>query len=180
MRLPRWTPGLFSIVFVIAGCEKPADGVTLDECEDVELFENEPCLESLIQRCQAITTEEDCWAAEPVPVVWYRPYTYCVWMNVMTVADEQTCELGPSVGRCEAATPSLAWDGIEDPCPYVAFVDDFQLVQPRVSSPDGLALYDMILDESSATGCEVEFPHSGLPSPEWCACASAECSVAGD
>jgi hypothetical protein len=192
MRIRRRLFAMVSITIVLAGCKDSGDS-TLEECKNVDfLFDSDECLDALSTRCRAFATEADCWAAEPMEVAAgsVGDYAYCVWTNVATVADVQTCEIGETFGRCEAALPG-PWDGLGNTpaCVdgefsvegrYTAFVDDLELVDSWVTAPDGTGY--QWWTSSSATTCaeNVSTPEGSPPRPEWCSCAPAACSATSE
>jgi hypothetical protein len=188
-RLPAM---ILSTLVVLAGCKGSTDS-TPTECQNIDfLFDSEPCLEALTARCRAFTTEEDCWGAEPVEVAVDGDYAYCAWTKVAIVADAQTCEIGETFGRCEAALPALPDGAGGHACldgevtiegDYTAFVDDLELVDSTVESPDATAYATLLYwTPSSASTCgeNVTPPVPGPPAPEWCSCAAAACLATGD
>ena len=177
------------VVVTLAGCK---DDSTPHECEDVDsIFDSDPCLEALTDACRAHTTQADCWAAEPMKVAVAGDYAYCAWTNVVTVADGQTCEIGDTFGRCEAALRA-PWDGPVNACangesfdgaPYIAFVDAMELVDNYVTGPDGNFYGSLLHWTGSSTAlCGDDFVATvpTAEAPEWCSCAAAACMVAGD
>lgn len=194
MTISSRASAMISIVLVLAGCKGDSGDATLGECENVDfLFDSEACLEALTTRCRTYTTHADCWAAEPVKVPVGGDYAYCAWTNVAMVTDGQTCEIGQTFGRCEAALPApLDGAGSMHACvdgqlsvegSYTAFVDDLELVDELVSAPDG-SIYTALLwwTGSSAAICADNMipPVPSPPAPEWCSCAPAACLATGD
>lgn len=188
MRIRSRLSAMISTMVVLAGCKGDSSDSTLAECKNVDfLWDSDECRYALSTRCRAYTTDADCWAAEPVDVAGID--TYCVWTNVATVADAQTCEIGQTFGRCEAAVPG-PWDGLGNTpaCvdgeffvegSYTAFVDDLELVDSWVTAADGTGY--QWWTSSSATTCaeNVMTPETHPPRPEWCSCAPAACLATG-
>jgi hypothetical protein len=168
-----------------------AGGCTTDEnvpseCVGVDnLFGSEECLESLMVKCRAIATEDDCWAARPIEVG-SGTVVHCAWTNVVSVDDEETCEFGSIFGRCEAALEAN-WGSV-DPCVdgafvgpgHGAFLETKELVEVA-SAPDG-RLYEAPLGpwtvlESDANSTIATCSGGG---PEWCSCGAAACLATGE
>jgi hypothetical protein len=191
MKIPSQTSAMISIMLMLAGCKSSADA-TPDECKNIDfLFDSEPCLEALTTRCRSFTTEADCWDAEPVEVAVEGDYAYCAWTMVATVADEQTCEIGQPVGRCEAALPALSDGAGGHACmdgefinegDYTAFVDDLELVDSTVEAPDGTDYAALLYwTGSSVATCGNGIPPVPTePAPAWCSCGAAACMATGD
>lgn len=175
-------------VVVLVGCK---DNPTPEECKDVDfLFDSEPCMDALTERCRSFTTQAECWGAEPVEVPVYTKYAYCAWTQVAVVTGEQPCEVVETFGRCEPALPAqldgLFFAGCADgqftpEGSYTAFVDDMQLVDDYVTAPDGTE-YGWFSSDASRTPCSenVIVPGGSPPRPDWCSCAEAACMATGD
>lgn len=175
---------MISAVVALASCK---DDSTLDACEDVD---SEACREALSTRCRAYATQADCWGAEPIEAPIGVDYAYCVWTNVATVVDTQTCEIGETFGRCEAAVRG-PWDGFghapacvdgefSEAGQYTALVDDLELVDSWATAPDGTG-YVWWTNSRAATCAEnVIVLEESPPRPDWCSCAPAACLATSD
>ncbi len=176
-----------SLSFSLLACE--GSGTTArDLCADADPYGDLECLTALSEECQALTSEDDCWAAPRFSASWVK--VGCAWTRVTEVSDADSCELGRSFGRCEGAYYLDIWgpkpdgcqdDGTPNPDGMFVFVEARELVD--LSSPsDGDVLHGIagpwIVESSAGTpDAPVTTCVEGQASPEICACSVQACAA---